>query len=277
MGYNWQWYRVPRYFFREIDGEIYLGPLAKGLLVTLEISALALVLTVVFGLVAAILRQSGSLVGGALVLVPREGQPGVRQIAGGTALVGLALLTKAAVFPLVFVLGAALTMPVHPDLLRAAKAGEPAAVEFILSWGFGRRAQLGGSQVPGLWMLGGGERLLRQPGAAAALGVDLAACAAYGGGVAAAARIACPALVIAGAQDRNDARPAGRPRDPAAPGHLRPDRSAAHRTGDEGVRRRPLARCFPEGGRKAAHLPPLRREMGPPLARHSPLRRLHRQ
>ena len=47
-------------------------------------------------------------------------------------------------------------------------------------------------------MLGGGERLLRQPGAAAALGVDLAACAAYGGGVAAAARIACPALVIAG-------------------------------------------------------------------------------
>jgi polar amino acid transport system permease protein len=69
MGYNWQWYRVPRYFFREIDGEIYLGPLAKGLLVTLEISALALVLTVAFGLVAAILRQSGSLVGGALVRI----------------------------------------------------------------------------------------------------------------------------------------------------------------------------------------------------------------
>ncbi len=107
-------------------------------------------------------------------------------------------------------LGAALTMPVHPDLLRAAKAGEPAAVEFILSWGFGRRAQLGGSQVPGLWMLGGGERLLRQPGAAAALGVDLAACAAYGGGVAAAARIACPALVIAGAQDRMTSPKGGR-------------------------------------------------------------------
>jgi pimeloyl-ACP methyl ester carboxylesterase len=83
-------------------------------------------------------------------------------------------------------------------------------VEFLLSWGFGRRAQLGGSQVPGLWMLGGGERLLRQPGAAAALGVDLAACAAYGGGVAAAARIACPALVIAGAQDRMTSPKGGR-------------------------------------------------------------------
>jgi polar amino acid transport system permease protein len=69
MGYNWQWYRVPRYFLRDIDGEYYAGPLAKGLLVTLEISAIALVLTIVVGLLAAILRQSGSLVGGGLVRV----------------------------------------------------------------------------------------------------------------------------------------------------------------------------------------------------------------
>ncbi len=69
MGYNWQWYRVPRYFVREIDGEYYAGPLAKGLLVTLEISAFALLLTIALGLVAAILRQSGSVVGGGLVRV----------------------------------------------------------------------------------------------------------------------------------------------------------------------------------------------------------------
>ena len=69
MGYNWQWYRVPAFFVRSIEGELYPGPLVKGLLVTLEISALALVLTVLFGLAAAVLRQSGSIVGGGLVRV----------------------------------------------------------------------------------------------------------------------------------------------------------------------------------------------------------------
>jgi pimeloyl-ACP methyl ester carboxylesterase len=102
----------------------------------------------------------------------------------------------------IVLLGAAQAMPVHPDLLRAARDGDPAAVDFVLSWGFGRRAQLGGARVPGLWMLGGGARLLRQRGAAAALGADLAACAAYASGAEHAARVSCPALVIAGAQDR---------------------------------------------------------------------------
>jgi polar amino acid transport system permease protein len=61
MGYNWQWARVPRYLYREIGGEIWLGPLLKGLIVTLEIAALALLLTVVFGLGVAILRRTGSV------------------------------------------------------------------------------------------------------------------------------------------------------------------------------------------------------------------------
>jgi HEAT repeat protein len=51
-------------------------------------------------------------------------------------------------------------------------------------------------------MLGGGARLLSQPGAAAALGADLAACAAYTSGPEHAARVSCRALVVAGAQDR---------------------------------------------------------------------------
>src|SRR5258707_10502573 len=45
MGYNWQWYRVPPFFYRVIDGEIIWGPLLRGLVVTLEISVLGLVLT----------------------------------------------------------------------------------------------------------------------------------------------------------------------------------------------------------------------------------------
>lgn len=68
MGYNWQWYRVPRHLFQVFEGEVYLGPLLKGLLVTLEISAIALVLTVAIGLGAALLRLSGSVAGRWLVV-----------------------------------------------------------------------------------------------------------------------------------------------------------------------------------------------------------------
>ena len=60
MGYRWQWYRVPRYLARVIDGELVLGPLLRGLVVTLEISLLGLILTVVIGLITALLRISTS-------------------------------------------------------------------------------------------------------------------------------------------------------------------------------------------------------------------------
>jgi len=63
MRYDWQWYRVPEYFLRVVDGSLVWGPLAKGLLVTLEISALGLVLTMVIGLVTAVLRLSRSFAG----------------------------------------------------------------------------------------------------------------------------------------------------------------------------------------------------------------------
>lgn len=63
LGYNWQWYRVPQFFYQVIDGEIIWGPLVKGLIVTVQISVLSLILTVVIGLAAAILRLSNSLAG----------------------------------------------------------------------------------------------------------------------------------------------------------------------------------------------------------------------
>ncbi len=66
MGYSWQWYRVPQYFYRAIDGEIIWGPLVKGLVVTLEISVLAFVLAVAVGLAIALLRMSESAVGRAI-------------------------------------------------------------------------------------------------------------------------------------------------------------------------------------------------------------------
>src|SRR5208282_1701188 len=59
-------------------------------------------------------------------------------------------------------LGVAARMPVHPDLLAAADRGDPAAIELITAWAYGKPAHLGGHKAPGLWMLGGGRRLLER-------------------------------------------------------------------------------------------------------------------
>lgn len=60
LGYNWQWYRVPQYLYTISEGHFLAGPLLKGLVVTLEVSALSLVLSSLLGLVTAICRLSGS-------------------------------------------------------------------------------------------------------------------------------------------------------------------------------------------------------------------------
>lgn len=72
MDYRWQWYRVPRMFYRVIDGEIIWGPLVNGLLVTLEIAAWGMVLTIIIGLITAMLRLSESLAGRVLARVYLE-------------------------------------------------------------------------------------------------------------------------------------------------------------------------------------------------------------
>ena len=66
MNYNWQWYQVPRYLLREVNGELFLGPLLQGLVVTLEITVWSLLLALAIGLVAALLRLSGAIIPGAL-------------------------------------------------------------------------------------------------------------------------------------------------------------------------------------------------------------------
>jgi pimeloyl-ACP methyl ester carboxylesterase len=92
------------------------------------------------------------------------------------------------------------TMRVSDDLLNAAKTDDHAAVDMIAIWGEGYRATLGGSQAPGLWMLGGAERLLEraQPGAIFA---DLSACNAYQDALSAAAKIDVPSIIIQGSRD----------------------------------------------------------------------------
>ena len=63
MHYNWQWYRVPRYFYRVIDDELIWGPLVHGLIVTLQITLWAAILAFSIGLVVALLRLSRSFSG----------------------------------------------------------------------------------------------------------------------------------------------------------------------------------------------------------------------
>ncbi|MFO1424794.1 MAG: amino acid ABC transporter permease [Candidatus Competibacteraceae bacterium] len=69
LHYNWQWYRVPQYLYRFEDGVFQPGPLLCGLGVTLELTGWSLLLTVVFGLTAALLQRSTSWTGRALARV----------------------------------------------------------------------------------------------------------------------------------------------------------------------------------------------------------------
>ncbi|MEJ2027958.1 MAG: alpha/beta hydrolase [Limibacillus sp.] len=59
-------------------------------------------------------------------------------------------------------LGVAARMPVHPDLLEAAENNDRKAAELISSWGFGPTGHIGGTRLPGLYLLWGGERLLEK-------------------------------------------------------------------------------------------------------------------
>jgi pimeloyl-ACP methyl ester carboxylesterase len=91
-------------------------------------------------------------------------------------------------------------MRVSDDLLNAAKADDHAAIDMMSIWGEGYRATLGGSLAPGLWMLGGAERLLERacPGVIFA---DLSACNAYADALVAAAKVTVPSIVIQGSRD----------------------------------------------------------------------------
>lgn len=66
MGYSWQWERVPDYIAFYEDGRWWPAELMDGLVVTLQISAISLFFTLLFGLVTALLKLSNSAVGRAL-------------------------------------------------------------------------------------------------------------------------------------------------------------------------------------------------------------------
>jgi pimeloyl-ACP methyl ester carboxylesterase len=106
-------------------------------------------------------------------------------------------------------IGAAGAMPVSPELLAAAEAGDHAAIDMVSIWGHGFSAGLGGSLAPGLWMLGAAERLLERarPGV---LFSDLSACNNYKNGLAAAAKVSVPVTLVLGERDLMTPLKAGR-------------------------------------------------------------------
>lgn len=91
-------------------------------------------------------------------------------------------------------------MAVGPDLLKAAESNDHDAVDMVSIWGLGFGAGLGGSLAPGLWMHGGAQRLLEHC-KSGVLFADLAACNAYEGALAAAAKVKVPVTVILGERD----------------------------------------------------------------------------
>jgi pimeloyl-ACP methyl ester carboxylesterase len=106
-------------------------------------------------------------------------------------------------------IGAAATMTVGPDLLKAAEANDHAAIDMVSIWGLGFQAELGGSLAPGLWMHSGAQRTLEncRPGV---LFNDLNACNAYQGALAAAATVSVPTTLILGERDMMTPAKAGK-------------------------------------------------------------------
>jgi pimeloyl-ACP methyl ester carboxylesterase len=97
-------------------------------------------------------------------------------------------------------IGAAYPMKVSEAFLDAARRNEQAAFDMETIWGHAAQVPLAGNPSPGMWMYGDTlARLARlAPGV---LHADLAACNAYADGMAAAAKVKCPALFIVGARD----------------------------------------------------------------------------
>jgi len=100
----------------------------------------------------------------------------------------------------VALLGTAFPMRVSPDLLQATRNRESDARGMINIWSHSACAHYPGNPGPGSWVIGGNLRLMQRqkPGV---MHIDFAACNDYANGVAAATKVACPALLVLGKRD----------------------------------------------------------------------------
>jgi len=122
----------------------------------------------------------------------------------GHSMGSLAVLDCAARHPRrvtrIALLGTAFPMRVSPELLQATRDNEPAAQDMINIWSHSAYAHYPSNPGPGFWVPGGSLRLMQRqkPGV---LHADFSACNDYSEGLARAAQVGCPALLILGRRD----------------------------------------------------------------------------
>lgn len=101
---------------------------------------------------------------------------------------------------LLCLLGSVVPMAVSEALLDAAKNDPSTAFDMMNIWSHTAAAQIGYSQAPGMWMVGGAKQLWER-GGHPVLHTDLSACNAYVDGLQHAANVACPTQIVVGTQD----------------------------------------------------------------------------
>jgi pimeloyl-ACP methyl ester carboxylesterase len=122
----------------------------------------------------------------------------------GHSMGGLIALDAAARYPrrvwALGLLGVAFPMAVNPAYLALAEANDHKAIELLNDWAVSRQSHIGGNRVPGLWLIGNIMRVVERakPGVMAA---GLRVCQSYRDGLAAAASVRCPVLLILGERD----------------------------------------------------------------------------
>lgn len=94
-----------------------------------------------------------------------------------------------------------LATPVNDYLLQAARENPVAAVDMMISWGFGPAGHLHQGPIPGSSMTAGGYKTMWH-NSPDALATDLKACNDYQNGKVAAAAVRCPVQVIIAGKDR---------------------------------------------------------------------------
>ncbi|MDE2610160.1 MAG: alpha/beta hydrolase [Burkholderiales bacterium] len=100
--------------------------------------------------------------------------------------------------------GTAYPMKVSDALLDAAAHREAEAIDMVNTWSHASIANKPSFPAPGFWMHGGNQRLMERvsrSNPAQVFLIDFSACNSYQNGLAAAARVRCPALFVLGRRD----------------------------------------------------------------------------
>lgn len=97
-------------------------------------------------------------------------------------------------------IGVSVPLKVNDELMGSAESESHDAIDMLTYWGHSKRAQVGNSPTPGIWMVGTGMRLWEQAGPGV-IHNDLRACDEYADGLPRAEQVRCPTLLLLGEKD----------------------------------------------------------------------------